>query len=226
MGQQRLRRGDRIMVIAMTAVLLMGAGAVTAVWQATPPKRVVVDNPVSAAAAAAPAPEVTTTTAAPATTRPPVVKGAQASRAVAPPSNPYRKTPIVQIGTIEIPKIGLVHPIFEGITLTVIDHGPGHWPGSPMPGEPGNAVFAGHRVTHTHPFLRINELNPGDQVIFHMANGDFTYEVVEHFIVKPSELWITDPLPGEMVTFFGCHPPHFATHRYVVRAKLVSSTAG
>ena len=32
------------------------------------------------------------------------------------------------------------------------------WPGSAVPGQLGNAVFAGHRVTHTHPFLRINEL--------------------------------------------------------------------
>ena len=45
------------------------------------------------------------------------------------PDDPYAPTPIVQVGVIEIPKIGLVHPVFEGITLTVIDHGPGHWPG-------------------------------------------------------------------------------------------------
>src|SRR5215813_4709370 len=43
----------------------------------------------------------------------------------APPSDPYAPVNLTQIGTITIPKIGLVHPIFEGITLTVIDHGPG-----------------------------------------------------------------------------------------------------
>ena len=32
----------------------------------------------------------------------------------------------------------------------------------------GNAVFAGHRVTHTHPFLDVDQLAPGDQVIFDM----------------------------------------------------------
>ena len=42
-----------------------------------------------------------------------------------PPADPYAATPIVQIGSIQIPKIGLLHPVFEGITLTVIDHGPG-----------------------------------------------------------------------------------------------------
>ena len=34
-----------------------------------------------------------------------------------------------------IPKIGLQHPIFEGVWLDVVDHGPGHWPGSAMPGR-------------------------------------------------------------------------------------------
>ena len=84
------------------------------------------------------------------------------------PADPYAPGPIIQIGTIEIPKIGLVHPIFEGIRLTVIDHGPGHWPGSAMPCQAGNTVFPGHRVTHTHPFLNLDLLAPGDQIVFHM----------------------------------------------------------
>jgi len=213
-----VRQSDRIAVAAMCIALVLVAGITTAVWRAIPPTRVLVDNPVASALPAAPptteAPTTATQAAAPVRT---------VRRAAAPPANPNAKVPVVQIGTIEIPKIGLLHPIFEGITLTVIDHGPGHWPGTAMPGESGNAVFAGHRVTHTHPFLHIDSLVPGDQVIFHMVNGTFTYEVTEHFIVTPNELWIADPLPGSMVTFFGCHPPHFATHRYVVRAKLVNS---
>ena len=46
-----------------------------------------------------------------------------------------------------------------------------------MPGQLGNAVFAGHRVTHSHPFRRINELVPGDEIIFKMDNGTFTYKM-------------------------------------------------
>jgi len=223
MRDEGMRRGDRLTVIAMVIVLMLVGGVVFAVYRGVPETRVVADNPIALPAPTLP--PTTSTTEAPPSTQAPVVRGQQVSRAAAPPANPRAAAKIVQIGTIEIPKIGLVHPIFEGITLTVIDHGPAHWPGTPYPGEAGNAVFAGHRVTHTHPFLRINELEAGDKVIFHMANGDFTYEVVEHFIVTPNDLWITDPLPGSMVTFFGCHPPHFATHRYVVRAKLVSAPA-
>jgi sortase A len=126
-------------------------------------------------------------------------------------------------GMVVIPKIGLVHPIFEGIEESVIHWGPGHWPGSAAPGRVGNSVFAGHRVTHTRPFLDIDRLVQGDQMVFHLATGTYTYEVTEHLIVGPSDVWITDPTPTPTVTIFACHPKHSAKQRYVVRGKLIHS---
>ena len=110
-----------------------------------------------------------------------------------PPADPYANVPVNQIGTILIPKIGFVHPIFEGVWLTVVDHGPGHWPGSAEPGQIGNSVFAGHRVTHTHPFLNLDQLAVGDQVVFDMPYGVFTYAVTSITIVLPTDIGITDP---------------------------------
>ena len=126
-------------------------------------------------------------------------------------------------GMIVIPKINLVHPIFEGIDEPVIHWGPGHWPGSAIPGRNGNAVFAGHRVTHTRPFLDIDLLAPGDQIIFHLATGTYVYEVTDHIIVGPNDTWITNPTPTPTVTIFACHPKHTANQRYVVRGRLVSA---
>jgi len=126
-------------------------------------------------------------------------------------------------GMIVIPKINLVHPIFEGIDETAIHWGPGHWPGSATPGQLGNTVFAGHRVTHTRPFLDIDLLVPGDQIIFHLATGTFTYQITDHIIVNPGDVWIANPTPDATVTIFGCHPKHSANQRYVVRGKLISS---
>jgi sortase A len=126
-------------------------------------------------------------------------------------------------GMIVIPRINLVHPIFEGIDETAIHWGPGHWPGSASPGQLGNAVFAGHRVTHTRPFLDIDLLAPGDQIIFHLATGTYTYEITEHIIVFPKDTWIANPTPDATVTLFGCHPKHSALQRYVVRGKLIAS---
>jgi sortase A len=138
-----------------------------------------------------------------------------------PPADPYAPTPLVQVGTVEIPKIGLVHPVYEGITLTVIDHGPGHWPGSAVPCQRGNSVFPGHRVTHSHPFLNIDLLAPGDQVIFHVKGKDCVYAVTGTQIVVPSDMWVTDPTPTPTVTLIACHPKHSAAQRIVVKGKLI-----
>jgi sortase A len=139
-----------------------------------------------------------------------------------PPADPYAATPIVQIGAIQIPKIGLLHAIFEGITLTVIDHGPGHWPGSAMPCKAGNTVFPGHRVTHSHPFLNLDLLSPGDQIVFHMPGHDCVYKVTGTKIVKPTDLYVTNPTPTPTVTLIACHPKHSAAERIVVTGALAA----
>ncbi|MGH8999065.1 MAG: class E sortase [Acidimicrobiia bacterium] len=134
-----------------------------------------------------------------------------------PPPPPREKTPIVKVGEIRIPKIGLVHPIYEGVSLTVVDHGPGHWPGSAMPGQLGNSVFAGHRVTHSHPFRNVNKLLPGDEIIFRTDQGEFRYEMTRQEIVGPDDTWIVNQTPEATVTLFACHPPGSARQRIVIR---------
>lgn len=168
----------------------------------------------------------TTTAAAPATTTTAVTAAAAAApRTVpeAPPSDPRARTPIVQVGEIRIPKIGLVDPVYEGVTLTVIDKGPGHWPGSAMPGQLGNAVFAGHRTTKTKPFRNVDQLVAGDEIIFTTAAGTFTYRMTRQEIVSPKDVWIVNPTPDATVTLFACHPPGSARQRIVVRGLLAAS---
>jgi sortase A len=156
---------------------------------------------------------------------PPATLPAEATGVKAPPVDGRVRDngPVVQIGTIEIPKIGLVHPIFEGNTLTQIDHGPSHWPGTAMPGQRGNAVFAGHRVTHTHPFRNIDQLQPGDLVYFTVGGVRWAYRVTGHQVVTPKDTWIVAQTPDATATLFGCHPPGSARYRYVVRLELVPS---
>jgi sortase A len=138
------------------------------------------------------------------------------------PDDPYAPEPVVQIGTIEIPKIGLVHSLFEGVTLHNIDNGPSHWTGTALPGHPGNAVFAAHRVTHDHPFRRIDELVPGDQVVFTVGGTRTTYVVSGHMVVDPSDTWIGQQTQAPTATLYACHPPGSAAHRYVVRMDLAT----
>lgn len=137
------------------------------------------------------------------------------------PADDYAPEPVVEIGTMEIPAIGLRHRIFQGVTLHNIDRGPSHWTGSALPGEMGNTVFAAHRATHGEPFRHIDALDPGDKVIFTVDGARSTYEVTAHLVVAPSDSWIADQTHDYTGTLYACHPVGSAAERYVVRLKLV-----
>lgn len=134
-------------------------------------------------------------------------------------------TPVVRHGLLEIPTIGLSQPLFEGVTLTAIDNGPSHWPGTPMPGELGNMVIAGHRVTNTRPFYDLDLAQPGDELIFTMDDGArhvYTLDRVE--IVAADALHIVDQSYGYRATLFACHPKGSLAQRIVGHFTLRSST--
>ncbi|MFN8035183.1 MAG: class E sortase [Acidimicrobiia bacterium] len=214
--------------VSITAAVALAVALVVAAATDPNDARAHRDDPTVSVRAAAPTgpvapgstvPDVTTTAATTTTTLP-------LSQPSDPPEDPHAKVPVVRLGEIDIPKIGLVHPVYEGIWLTVIDQGPGHWPGTPLPGGWGNVVFAGHRVTHSHPFRRLDELAPGDLVTFRMDRaGAYTYRVTGSEIVAPAETRIVDQRPGRTLTLFACHPPGSASRRYVVHAELVSPPA-
>ena len=124
-------------------------------------------------------------------------------------------------GSIQIPKIGLDHPMYEGVELPMLHWGPGHWPGTAMPGQFGNTVVAGHRVTHTRPFLDIDRLQPGDEIIVSTTTGRFVYEVTGHEIVTADDVHIADPTLTATITLLACHPKGSAAERYVVRGRLI-----
>lgn len=156
----------------------------------------------------------------PTTTPPP----ARRTRPVEPPADEYAAEPHIVIGSIEIPKLGLATPLNQGIALTSIDRGPSHWPGTALPGDPGNVVVAGHRVTHGGPFRHIDQLGPGDEVIFTTEGRRSTYRVTGSEVVTPDAMRIVDQTAEATGTLFACHPPGSAKYRYVVKLALASVT--
>ena len=138
-----------------------------------------------------------------------------------PPSDTKAAEPVIELGTISIPAIDVEMGLHEGIRLTTLDLGPGHWPGTAMPGAQGNVVVAGHRVSKHQVFLRINELVVGDEIIYETDAGRFVYAVTDLQVVEPSDLWIIDQTPAYTTTLFACHPPGSTAQRYAVSATLV-----
>ena len=140
----------------------------------------------------------------------------------APVPDAYAPEPLVTLGTIEIPRIGLRSTLYQGITLTTIDNGPSHWPGTALPGQLGNVVVAGHRVTHSKPFRHIDQMVPGDRVIFTVDGTRTEYEMVSNEVVTPDALRIVEQRPEHTATLFACHPPGSARYRFVVHLRMVS----
>jgi sortase A len=112
--------------------------------------------------------------------------------------------------------------MLEGIRLSTLNNGPGHWPGTAMPGQIGNVVVAGHRTSHGAEFRNINKLNPGDNVVFDTATGTWTYRVTGIQIVNPDAVWIVDPTSTPTATLFACHPPGSTRQRIVANLELVN----
>jgi sortase A len=140
----------------------------------------------------------------------------------APLPNPSTRVALVEVGRIQIPKTGVDQPIREGVEQMVIDAGPAHWPGTASPGGWGNVVLAGHRSSHTEPFLRNAELAPGDPIVLSDLTGTYTYRVTEVRVVPNTALWIVDQHPGRTLTIFTCHPIGSSAERLIVRAELAS----
>lgn len=137
----------------------------------------------------------------------------------------------VPVGRITIPAMDLSTSYFEGVHDTVINKGPGHWPGTPLPGQPGNAVFSGHRATHGAEFVDLDVLRPGDEVRVNVGDDAYTYRVRGTSIVPESRYvpYVTrQPASGgaRLLTLFACNPVFDSTHRIVVRAQLVQGETG
>ncbi len=139
------------------------------------------------------------------------------------PPDPNGPDPAMELGSIQIPKIGVDRALWEGVTLNTLNRGPGHWPGTAMPGQVGNVVVGGHRVSHDKPFRNIDQLVPGDQIVMTFNGVPNTYIVTGAQVVTPNDTWVINQTPEHTATLFACHPPGSTKFRYVVFAKLAGT---
>jgi sortase A len=158
------------------------------------------------------------TTAAPATTLVPATT-------VAPTTAPAATTPPRPdfadgdpVARLEIPRMGLDEIVVSGVGVDDLKKGPGHYSQTPLPGEHGNAAIAGHRTTYGAPFLDIDNLKPGDEVVATTYAGRYVYKVTGTTIVSPSEISVLDDTPDDRITLTSCDPKYSATNRIIVTA--------
>ena len=125
-------------------------------------------------------------------------------------------------GRITIPAVGLDEVVIEGVDPADLDIAPGHFPGSALPGEAGNAIISAHRDRQFHA---LQHVVLGDTVITESRAGRVTWIVVSRRIVErgtPALFATKDPT----LTLTTCWPIRYvgpAPDRLLITAKLAGS---
>ncbi len=127
------------------------------------------------------------------------------------------------IGDMRIPVIGINQVVVEGTNTPDLRKGPGHYIGTPMPGQAGNAAVAGHRTTYGHPFYSLDSVKTGDPIVLTTLQGVFVYDAFKSFVVSPSDNEVIKPVPANILTLTTCNPRFSASTRLIVQAKLAHS---
>lgn len=124
------------------------------------------------------------------------------------------------VASITIPRLDLTRVVVEGTGGEEMKRGPGHLRSSPLPGQRGNAVIAGHRTTYGEPFRSIDRLQKGDRIIASTAQGRFTYVVLGRRVIAPGQPDEIGPTSDDRLTLVTAHPAHRASRRLAVSARL------
>jgi sortase A len=128
------------------------------------------------------------------------------------------------IGRIIIGRIGLSMVVVDGTDEASLEKGPGRDLQTYMPGQNRLVYIAGHRTTFLAPFSHINDIRVGDYIRLEMPYATFVYRMTGHRIVLANDLSVLRSPNHEELELQACHPRFFATHRYIVYAKLVAMT--
>ncbi len=127
------------------------------------------------------------------------------------------------IGDIRIPVIGIDQVVVEGTNTPDLRKGPGHYTGTPLPGQGGNAAIAGHRTTYGHPFYNLDAVKVGDPIVLTTLQGIFVYDTTKSIVVSPSDTDVIKNVFADVLTLTTCNPRFSASTRLVVQAKLTHS---
>jgi sortase A len=83
------------------------------------------------------------------------------------------------VAMLRAPTIGVREAVVEGTSGSQLTRGIGHLRSSPLPGQAGNVVMMGRRMTYGAPLYDLDGLSRGDEIRFVTGQGSSTYVVRE-----------------------------------------------
>ncbi len=134
--------------------------------------------------------------------------------------------------TVSIPKLKIENAVVaiggEDLTKNLVQY-----PGTALPGKPGNAVIFGHSVlpifynprNYTAIFSTLPTLKENDDIFINFDGVSYKYIVEEMFEIYPSDIQILEQNNSDsFITLVTCTPPGDPRNpkRLIVRARVVS----
>jgi len=130
------------------------------------------------------------------------------------------------VARLRIPSAEIDAIVFGGADNATLEKGPGHVPGSELPGEEtgrNNCVITAHRDSN---FRHLGWLRKGHRMSLETPAGKtLDYRVVSREIVKPDSVRVLQPTAKPRLTLITCYPFNYvgaAPKRLVVVAEPVS----
>ena len=135
---------------------------------------------------------------------------------------PPRGAPVARL---LIPRIGLDEVVVEGVEDRWLNAGPGHLPGTPLPGDTGNAVISAHRDRH---FRTLDEVKVGDVIETQSRHHTVSWVVRDIKVVHAAAPAIFSSVEP-VLTLTTCWPVRYlgsAPDRLLITAVPQTLTAG
>lgn len=127
------------------------------------------------------------------------------------------------LAVLRIPRLGddWRWVVVEGVEADQLAQGVGHYPGTALPGAPGNVGLAGHRLGHGSPFLQFDDLEVGDRVIVEQGSTTWVYRLTTPPRRVPADaVWVLDQRDRAEITLTTCWPLWGSSERLYVTGEL------
>jgi sortase A len=124
------------------------------------------------------------------------------------------------VGRLRADAVGLDEVVVQGTDAETLHKGPGHYPGTPLPGARGTVAIAGHRTTYGAPFRDVDALERGNRIELSTPYGRFGYRVERTRVVAPAATSVIRRVAYDRLVLTACHPRFSAARRIVVFARL------
>jgi sortase A len=124
------------------------------------------------------------------------------------------------VALLEIPSLHVQQVVVEGSSPERTKEGPGHLPDTPLPGEFGNAVIMGRRLSYGAPFRGLDRLHTGDEIVAVTGQGWFRYVVKSVSYVSPGQPDAVGPSLDSRLTLVTSGPSAVPSTRLAVVAAL------